>query len=523
MIVRVGAVESPCNRRRARALWLAMGAVGLSLSAQAEVDFQLQNLDPTDVGLNDPTPVEPVGDNTASTLGEQRWKAVEGAADLWAQALDGPIPVVVSVRTQEFSCGVLGSSTSGRYIMDEPGLGDGVYSVALAERLLERELNADDVDIKLEFNRSECPEAGPRWYLGLDGKTDIGEADLLATLAHELAHGLGFESLVNPVDGRILNNAEELDPFSRHLYSLQFEAPWTALDQTQRANAASTPRDNVWLGEHLLQAADDHLSRLALLLEVSRPHAAWTGLLTPSARNPEFSKIEEPLRSIVPRDACGNVNETSVPHILLAAEGACDTATLATVGGAAGARAVIEVADSETVPPYGFSMREVTNGPLDIPVLRVTNRDGMILAERSPETVTLRVQDERRSGADASGRPFLYTPKRPVLGASLSHWDPALVPSPLMSPMQTNGAIDLTLVRAALLDLGWDGAGDDTPTPTPEMPDAGGRAESAGMAASRHSAGAGCSLFMAARPAHGLTKGWLLLLALALRRARGGE
>jgi hypothetical protein len=82
----------------------------------------------------------------------------------------------------------------------------------------------------------------------------------------------------------------------------------------------------------------------------------------------------------LPSDACADVSETSVPHVLVAAEGACDSSDMAAAGRAAGARAVIEVAHSETVPPRGFSLREVLGGTLDIPVLRVSNADGALLA-----------------------------------------------------------------------------------------------------------------------------------------------
>jgi hypothetical protein len=64
------------------------------------------------------------------------------------------------------------------------------------------------------------------------------------------------------------------------------------------------------------------------------------------------------------------------------------------------------------------------------------------------------------SGADASGRPLLFTPNPFQSGSSVSHWDTIAFPNLLMEPA-ING--DLThsvivpqdLTFATLRDLGW--------------------------------------------------------------------
>src|SRR5688500_17949883 len=78
-------------------------------SASAALEIVLRNVDPPGVGLNDSTPVDPVGTNEAVTLGEQRWAAVQRAADAWGEALSGTIPLVVHVSMADLPCGSLGA------------------------------------------------------------------------------------------------------------------------------------------------------------------------------------------------------------------------------------------------------------------------------------------------------------------------------------------------------------------------------------------------------------------------------
>ena len=70
-----------------------------SLSASHALPINVINADPAGVGLNDPTVVRPVGGNDATTLGAQRFAVIEAAADLLGEQLDGPVPVVVKVRS----------------------------------------------------------------------------------------------------------------------------------------------------------------------------------------------------------------------------------------------------------------------------------------------------------------------------------------------------------------------------------------------------------------------------------------
>jgi hypothetical protein len=75
-------------------------------------------------------------------------------------------------------------------------------------------------------------------------------------------------------------------------------------------------------------------------------------------------------------------------------------------------------------------------------------------------TATWSVDPSRIAGADAQGRPLLYTPNPLVGGSSVSHWDVSASPNLLMEP---NISSDLGIILTApkdltvplLKDLGW--------------------------------------------------------------------
>jgi hypothetical protein len=75
-------------------------------------------------------------------------------------------------------------------------------------------------------------------------------------------------------------------------------------------------------------------------------------------------------------------------------------------------------------------------------------------------TANLAIDPLRKAGADAAGRPLLYTPSVLASGSSVSHWDITAFPNLLMEPnissdltLQVSPPKDLTL--PLLKDIGW--------------------------------------------------------------------
>src|SRR5262245_41978486 len=121
----------------------------LALIATANVSsaatIELVNADAADTGFNDPAPVDPVGGNEGTTLGEQRWNAVTRAAEVWEDAIPGSIPVRVEVwfaPSPAVPCGVLAQTAVTAY-----GAARGtLYPIALANELGGQDLlDAGDV------------------------------------------------------------------------------------------------------------------------------------------------------------------------------------------------------------------------------------------------------------------------------------------------------------------------------------------------------------------------------------------
>src|SRR5881392_4250720 len=62
------------------------------------------SLDGPNVGLNDPIPATPIGGNTGATLGAQRKKALQFAADIWGSRLDSGVEVRVGAEFHPLPC-----------------------------------------------------------------------------------------------------------------------------------------------------------------------------------------------------------------------------------------------------------------------------------------------------------------------------------------------------------------------------------------------------------------------------------
>ncbi len=434
--------------------------------ARAELSFVvLGPEDPSDA-LNDHTAATPVAGNDAKTLGQQRWLVIQHALLVWSRRLEGAVPVVVQVSMPPLPCGSLGGAQSNGYVTKGPNLrSDQVYPMALAEQLAGVDLNDGKPDILLELNGASCVEQGPQFYLGLKGPIPTGHVSLLHSVAHELAHGLGFESLVNPFDGRALRQQPGLDPFSRQLIDTESGRYWHELSAAERARSAKTPRSVVWGGAYGQAAARNRLELGNPRVQTEPKLGGFTGSVTAPSSTVRFELIEAPLRSLRPNDACEALAHADFAHVLLVSEGQCSPQMLAQIAREAGALAVLEVEAGEQLPPPSFAAREgALAKPAPVPVLRVGKTDGALLEKHLP-LVRLSWDTANLSGADEHGRPYLYTPQQPILGASLSHWDPSLQPSALLEPAPAadSTALDLEMEHAVLLDLGWRNAGSDTP------------------------------------------------------------
>ncbi len=117
-------------------------------------------------------------------------QAFQYAVDLWSSLINSPVTIRIEANWESLGSGVLGNSTPtvfyrGDYL--EAPFSDEYYPVALAEKIYDDEINDTSVaDLVANFS------SGASWYYGTDGNCPDDRYDLVSTVLHEIAHGLGF-------------------------------------------------------------------------------------------------------------------------------------------------------------------------------------------------------------------------------------------------------------------------------------------------------------------------------------------
>src|SRR5213080_4130414 len=89
-------------------LTVAAFAVAVLLTASsksfASATIVILNNDSAGVGFNDPTPVAPVGNNTGTTLGQQRLNAFQFAANLWGATINSGVTITIQATWEPLLC-----------------------------------------------------------------------------------------------------------------------------------------------------------------------------------------------------------------------------------------------------------------------------------------------------------------------------------------------------------------------------------------------------------------------------------
>lgn len=198
---------------------LTLASCSLANAAQG-ADLLLVNADNADEGLNNTTEVAPTGENSATTLGEQRRVVIEHALDYLASVINPGVDIRVSVRFSSLWCdadsAMLGGGGPSSYFYDFPGAPEPEvnYPAPLASHHAVQDHDPESPHVELEFNKDvdgsdQCME-GVNFYYGLDGAEPEGTANFYAIVLHELMHGLGFITFMD-VEGNTPN--DHSDPF----------------------------------------------------------------------------------------------------------------------------------------------------------------------------------------------------------------------------------------------------------------------------------------------------------------------
>ncbi len=484
--------KKPFSRTASRSLIAA--ACALTCLAAEAATIKIQNRDPAGIGFNDPTPVKPVGGNMGTTLGEQRMNVYRHVAEIWGRHLQSDVEITVSAGWEVLSCdatsATLGSAGAWNvWGLNEPGYGTTVYPQALANKLIGENLSEgypDDgtgygnVDIKTQFNirlgEPGCLTGSP-FYLGLDGNEGDG-VDFAATLLHELGHGLGFSVLgVNNSNGVRVYGLPSI--WERFMYDNTARKTWLQMTNAERRASAINPMQLVWTGPNAVAGARGMLAPLPVVKSESPAGAIPTAPYSPSAFGPAVPTTGKLGQLAVIATQAGEAGPGCSPFNAANAAAAKGKVPIINRGGCNFTQKVKNAQDAGAVAVVlannagGAFTPGGADSSIRIPSVGITQADGEALkaavakartygsrAQPGAVTASLAVDPNRLAGADAAGRPLLYTPNPLVSGSSVSHWDVTATPNLLMEPsINADLTLELTppkdLTLPLLKDLGW--------------------------------------------------------------------
>ncbi len=466
----------------ARYAVLLLAGLSIAGTADAAAPIQLFNGDDPGKGFNDPTPVAPVGGNIGTTLGVQRQRVFLRAADMWGAELDSVPAIRILAYWPELPCtantATLGAAGPTQIFAFSPGTVPGYwYPSALANKLAGDWLNPAGLDIVSLFNprigEEDCL-AGIHFYLGLDGNAPPGTVDLLQTVLHEFAHGLGFLSTTDGGNGEFCCGAGVSFPsiYDRFLLDKRQGLHWDVMNDAQRtASAINGVGALVWDGPIVVADVPSVLGPAAEV-QVTAPagaaavYRAGSASFGPSLETPLSGELMPVAAEGLACDPLTRLDIAAVRgKVALINRGGCSFVAKMLNLQAAGAIGAVVVDNQQSAPPSDMAG---TDPLITIPAAMISRADGDALLpvlqfrSRTNSGVLVRLGQSAtfKAGADEQNRPLIYAPSVFNGGSSISHWDVSAFPNLLMEPFDTadndhslKPPGDLTL--PLLQQLGW--------------------------------------------------------------------
>jgi hypothetical protein len=443
--------------------------IALAAGPISAANFVIINGDGPGEGLNDTTPVTPVGGNTGTTLGEQRQIVLQAVADAWATRLVSSVDIVILARFNPMDCGVLGSTGPGTAFMNFPGapIPNVYYHSSVADSITGTDMNPGQADFFITYNSSwnsvTCPSS---FYYGLDGEEPTGTEDLFPVVLHEMGHGLGFASFVNPANGVNFFGAPGV--FDYFILDMTTGLHWSEMNNAQRAASAINDGNLVWDGPNATAEAFDTVAVGAMDIEVTTPPAiagiyAGQGALFGSMPMDEFSGEFELVNTgtATPADGCDPLVGFTPGKIAVIDRGNCEFGLKAYNAENAGAGAVL-IANNQGGTALISMLAGVYGDQVTIPVAAISQDDGNIIKAQLPGVSGV-FRALERLGLHDSGFPLLYAPSPVNPGSSVSHWDVTAGPDLLMEPFSSIYVFDqLDITPAQLKDIGQQVTGLDS-------------------------------------------------------------
>lgn len=436
--------------------------------------FTIINGDGPGVGFNDATPKTPIGGNPGTTLGEQRINVYNDVAAIWGGLLPSDVEIRVLATWESLQCNeygiILGSAGQQASFRDFPGAEypNMWYGGALADKLAGFDQDPGSHDIRVQFNANVgmpwCSISTP-FYLGLDNGHGAN-INFKTVLMHELAHGLGFQSLVNGNTGALSRGFPDI--YSHYLGDVASGMNWSDPLETdiQRRTSATSGTGLVWTGANVRNWAATHLGKRPTLRVSAPPAAAGDYDVGLAKFGPPLTTVlvTGPIAAAIdPSDALGTSTTDACSPLTNAAEisgkialvdrGTCEYVKKAANVQAAGATAMIVINNVAGDPPAEIGGNDPS---LSIPTVIISQSDGGRIRANLPAAADLgRI---RNAGYDTQHRMFMFAPYPIRGGSSLSHFDPTVWPNVLMEPSITPDITHNLADEATyhlIIDLGW--------------------------------------------------------------------
>lgn len=428
------------------------------------------NIDAAGVGLNDPgPPVLPApGNDTATTVGEQRLNVLQRAAEIWADNLISDVPIRIDAQTALQTCtptsGVLASAGANVVERDFGGapFAGTWYHGALANSIAGVDLSPGDSDIVTQFNRNidDDPNClgGFGWYYGFD-HNEGDQVDLLAVMLHEYGHGLGFANFVGSSGSFLLGFPDVYTTFTR---DLETGEDWNDMNVFERRDSAINDPDVVWIGPQVTAVVPTYLGKSPRLFVNSPPVILGEYAAQPASFGPVVvpggvtgAVVLADDGTATTTDGCeALVNGGAINgNIALVDRGDCNFTVKVANAQAVGAIAVLVANNlASGLPPMGGDDPAIAIPSYGI---EMSTGDAIKAQLAGGVNATLGFSDTELAGVN-SGFLRLHAPNPLEPGSSISHWTPDAEPSLLMEPFITSfltDDVDLTLDHFS--DIGW--------------------------------------------------------------------
>ena len=474
--------NKPALLRRAAMLALACSVWA---SAHGAAVVTIVNGNAPDEGFNDPTPVQPVGGNTGTTLGQQRLIAFQHAAAIWGATLTSKVPVRVGASFVPLPCtadtAVLGSAGANDIFSDFPNapLPNTWYPSALASKLAGADqAPAGEPHIRARFNSrlglfDDCMP-GSGFYLGLDNQHG-DKINLVTVLLHEMAHGLGFQGFTDEQTGEPYEKRPSV--WDHHLIDNRTNRLWVNMSNDERRVSALSETGLSWNGQFVTGQVPAVLSPQSVMTVTGRRAGAAKGAyeVGDASFGPPLAAagVKGDLMQVVDREngtglACAPLSAANAAgvkgNIALVDRGDCSFVVKARHVQDAGARGMV-VADNAAGPVTGLGGGDPA---ITIPAVRISQASGTALKAalkkrtrgKSGVVVNLTIDPERLAGTDSARRMRMFVPAEFDPGSSVSHFTTDAKSNQLMEPSinadlphQVTAPKDLT--QALLQDIGW--------------------------------------------------------------------